>query len=87
MKWMRGRMPDLTPAALLVYAQWIASQLLAYGWIDDETKTIALSGASTIAMFVGWFADSFLRGKRNMAEAIKEAAKSGIPPVVAPPKP
>jgi hypothetical protein len=70
----KGKYPDITPAFALAIIGWFASQLVAYGWLDDETKALFLSGASTVVAIGAKIADAYLRGKRNEAEALKAAA-------------
>lgn len=64
-----GTMPDVTPAQVLAFVQWIVSQAVAYGWLDTRFSQVVLSAASTIVAF-GWtWADAHIRHGRAQALA------------------
>lgn len=69
-----GTMPDVTPAQVLAFVQWIVAQAVAYGYLDTRFSQIVLSAASTIVAF-GWtWADAHIRHGRAQAVAANPGA-------------
>jgi hypothetical protein len=71
---MHGKMPDVSPALLLSVLTWALAQLVAYGWIDDETKALSLSFASTAVALGVKIWDGYVRAARNKRLAVEAAA-------------
>lgn len=64
-----GTMPDVTPAQVIAFVQWIVAQAVAYGWLDTRFSQIVLSAASTIVAFAWTWADAHIRNGRAKAVA------------------
>lgn len=75
----KGRMPDISPAVAMAVITWLVSQFAAYGWVDDETKTLALSGASTLFALGVKAWDAYVRGNRAKKAAAEAMAAAGHP--------
>lgn len=72
--------PSITPAQIAAALGWIASQAVAFGWLDTRPSQLALSIGST-ALAVGWkAADAYLRGSRAKARLRPVQPPAAPPP-------
>ena len=62
-------LPDITKAQVLAAVSWVVAQVVALGWIDNNTGAIIVQASSTLISMVWIIGDAYLRGKRNEARA------------------
>lgn len=79
-----GTMPDITPAQITAFVQWIVSQLVAYGWLDTRFSQIVLSAGSTILALAWTWADAHIRHGRAKVIAAKTTPAATQPVTPAP---
>jgi hypothetical protein len=66
---MKAKLPDITPAQVIAVITWVVTQVVALGWVDNETGQWILQIAGTVIPSIWVLADMFIRGKRNEARA------------------
>lgn len=73
------KLPDVTKAQVIAFVSWVVTQVVALGWIDNNTGAIIVQAASTLISMVWIIMDGYLRGKRNEVRAASIAAQKGDP--------
>jgi hypothetical protein len=68
--------PDVTPTQVMAMITFVVTQIVAFGWIDNDAAEIVLSGAGTILPVAFVFVDMLLR--KNRAQALAEVRKAEL---------
>lgn len=61
--------PDVTLAQLLAAATWVGTQLVAMGYVDNNTNSYVLSLAGTVITAAWTIGDAIIRNGRAHAAA------------------
>lgn len=78
MKWLKGHMPDITPAQVIAAVTWAIAQGIAWGWVNNDDGQRIISTASTLISGAWIFADMLLRSARNKRLANEALAKAAL---------
>lgn len=76
------KLPDITPAQLLAALTWVVTQVIALGWVNNDTGQWVLQIAGTAIPFVWMLADSIIRHGRNKARAAVIASGGADPATI-----
>jgi hypothetical protein len=60
-------MPDITPAQIAAVLTFVVSQVVAWGWIDNNAGQRLVSVGGIVVAAVWKLADAYLRGERVKA--------------------
>lgn len=83
-KFITGKMPDITPAQVMAVIIFITSQAVAWGWMSNATNQKFLATCGTVVAVVLKIVDSYLRSSRVKVLAAAGHFPPG-PPNQAPP--
>lgn len=73
------KMPDITLAQILAALAWVVGQIVAMGFVDNDTGQLVLQVGTTVLSAVWFVADAIIRhGRSKVAVA---AVVQGHPPV------
>jgi hypothetical protein len=65
--------PNITTAQILAVLTFVVTQVVAWGWVDNDNGQKFLSIGGIVIPAVWKLADAYLRGKRNEAAAVAAA--------------
>lgn len=62
-----GKTPVITQGQIAAVITFAVTQLVAFGWVDDNQSQVLVSAGGTLVAVAWKLADAFLRGKRAEA--------------------
>lgn len=64
-----GKTPVVTQAQIAAVITFIVTQIVAFGWVDNDQAQVLISAGGTLVAVAWKLADAFLRGSRAKAAA------------------